>query len=75
MVSMALLLREPQILREGEYAAALEKCGGRSERNHLAVTGPLAVIRIDANPVIAAAGGRPCGPSKKRRLVRDRPVR
>ena len=51
MVSIVLLLREPEILLEWEYSDAIGKSWGGSERNNVVVHGPLALLRIDANLV------------------------
>lgn len=65
MVSIVLLLREPETLLQWEYAAAIEKTWGWSEENHAVVQGPLALLRIDANLVHAVCGSCPYWPSKK----------
>jgi hypothetical protein len=65
MVSIVLLLREPDILLEGEYAAAIEKSWGASEQNRAVVQGPLAILRVDTNLIHAVCGGRPYWTSKR----------
>jgi len=65
MVSIVLLLREPEILLQREYAAAMERSWGASDQNHIAVQGPLAILRSDANLVHAVRAGRPYWASEK----------
>ena len=65
MISIVLLLREPEILLEWQYLAAIEKSWGPSEENHAVVQGPRAFLRIDASLVSVVCGSRPYWTSKK----------
>jgi len=65
LVSTLLLLHEPEVFLEWQYAAAIEKSWGPSEWNHVVVQGPLAFLQIDGILVHAVCGRRPYWTSKR----------
>jgi hypothetical protein len=59
MVSIVLLLREPNTYLQWELAAAVERSFGSSEQHGVTVQGPLAFLRIESHFIQVICGSRP----------------